>query len=127
VVAELQIGDKVSAIYKTGKYLGEITDIRPQHYLVRVLGVARHPMQGDIHNPKEISDVFFHERRALAYREQTNVPKQMVKPYSEDIPEYSETLKQAVKKIKAELIEDPSPWAEKSLQQIEALEKDYFK
>lgn len=126
-LAELQIGDKVSAIYKTGKYLGEITDIRPQHYLVRVLGVTRHPMQGDIHNPKEINDVFFHERRALAFREQTNVQKQMVKPYTEDIPEYKETLKQAVEKIKAELIEDSSPWALKSLQQIESLEKDYFK
>lgn len=29
---ELKIGDKVTAIYKTGKYIGEITDIRPQHF-----------------------------------------------------------------------------------------------
>lgn len=123
----LKIGDKVTAIYKTGKYIGEITDIRPQHFLVRILAVLKHPMQGDLHQPKEAEVVFFHERRALAYREQTNVPKQMVKLYVGEIPDYTDSLKAAVEKMKEELLEDGSAWAQRSLKNIETLEKDYFK
>ncbi|WP_075982750.1 kinase-associated lipoprotein B [Bacillus massilinigeriensis] len=124
---ELQIGERVTAIYKTGKYIGEITDIRPQHYLVRILAVVRHPMQGDIHHPKDVEVGFFHERRALAYREQTNVPKKMVKRFEEELPNYQESLKIAVEKIKQELENDSSPWAEMSLRNIQSLENDYFK
>ncbi|MBT2687614.1 kinase-associated lipoprotein B [Bacillus sp. ISL-47] len=126
-MADIRIGDKVTAIYKTGKYIGEVTDIRPQHYLVRVLAVLKHPMQGDLHNPKEADVMLFHERRALAYREQTNVPKQMVKPFEEEIPEYKDSLKKSLDKMRTELAGDSSAWAEKSLNNIESLEKDYFK
>ncbi|MFB6467555.1 kinase-associated lipoprotein B [Cytobacillus sp. Hz8] len=126
-MGELQIGDHVTAIYKTGKYIGEITEIRPEHYLVRVLAVLRHPMQGDIHHPKDMEVSFFHERRALAYREQTNVPKKMVKKYEETIPDYKESLKEAVQKSKQELSEDSSTWAEMSLKNIQTLEVEYFK
>lgn len=126
-MAEFKIGDLVTAIYKTGKYIGEITEERPQAYLVRVLAVMKHPLQGDLHHPKDADAMMFHERRALAYREQTNVPKQMVKPYTEEIPDYQESLRSAVEKMKKELSEDASPWAEKSLELIESLEKDYFK
>lgn len=127
MMGELQIGDHVTAIYKTGKYIGEITEIRPEHYLVRVLAVLRHPMQGDIHHPKDMEVSFFHERRALAYREQTNVPKKMVKKYEETIPDYKESLKEAVQKSKQELSEDSSTWAEMSLKNIQTLEVEYFK
>lgn len=123
---DFRIGDKVTAFYKTGKYIGEITDIRPEHYLVRVLAVEKHPMQGDIHSPKDVDVPFFHERRALAFREQANIPKKMVKPYEGDIPNYLDSLKVAVEKIKAELKNDDSLWAKRSLENIEALEKDYF-
>ncbi|MEH7393410.1 kinase-associated lipoprotein B [Bacillus sp. JJ1503] len=126
-MADLNVGDKVTAIYKTGKYIGEITDIRPQHFLVRVLAVVKHPMQGDLHNPKDANVQMFHERRALAYREQTNVPKQMVKPFDGDIPEFTASLRTALDKMIQELKEDASPWAELSLKNIETLEKDYFK
>lgn len=125
-MSDFQIGDKVTAFYKTGKYIGEITDIRPEHYLVRVLAVEKHPMQGDIHSPKDVDVPFFHERRALAFREQANIPKKMVKPYEGDIPNYLDSLKVAVEKIKAELKNDNSLWAKRSLENIEALEKDYF-
>lgn len=124
---EQNIGDKVTAFYKTGKYIGEITDIRPEHYLVRVLAVAKHPMQGDIHSGKDADVPFFHERRALAFREQANVPKKMVKPYEGEIPDYMNSLKEAVEKTKAELKEDSSAWAALSLNNMESLEKDYFK
>ncbi|MCQ6278948.1 kinase-associated lipoprotein B [Bacillus sp. EB600] len=126
-MSEFQIGDKVTAIYKTGKYIGEITEERPQHYLVRVLAVLTHPMQGDLHHPKSADVGIFHERRSLAYREQTNVPKQMVKHYVEEIPEYQESLRIAVDKLKKDLVEAASPWADKSLEIIKGLEQDYFK
>lgn len=124
---ELKKGDTVTAIYKTGKYIGELTEIRSQHYLVRVLAVLKHPVQGDLHSPKEAEGVFFHERRALAFREQTNVPKQMVKLHTGDVPEYTESLREAVGKMKTDLTADGSAWAQKSLQNIRELEKDYFK
>lgn len=126
-MSELKIGDYVTAFYKTGKYIGEITNIREEHYLVRVLAVAKHPIQGDIHTGKEVDVPFFHERRALAFREQANMPKKMVKPYEGEIPDYKESLKEAVEKIKGELQEDASPWAQQSLKHIETLEQDYFK
>ncbi|MGG3468100.1 kinase-associated lipoprotein B [Neobacillus pocheonensis] len=126
-MTELQIGSTVTAIYKTGKYIGEITDIRPQHYLVRVLGVLKHPMQGDLHNPKEADVLIFHERRALSFREQANIPKQMVKPFVDEIPDYRESLKVAVEKMKTELTDTPSKWSEMSLKMVDSLEKDYFK
>jgi kinase-associated protein B len=126
-LSELQIGEIVTGIYKTGKYIGEITEVRPQHYLVRVLAVVKHPMQGDLHNPKEADVLIFHERKALSYREQANIPKQMVKAYSEEVPDYLESLRQAVEKMKNELTENPSDWAEMSLKSIASLEKDYFK
>ncbi|MBS4190731.1 kinase-associated lipoprotein B [Bacillus sp. FJAT-49705] len=123
---EMKVGDIVTAIYKTGKYVGEVTEIRPQHYLVRVLAVVKHPMQGDLHNPKEADVLFFHERRALAYREQTNVPKQMVKPFTEETPDYTTSLRASLEKMKQELKEAGTPWAEQSLKNITSLEKDYF-
>lgn len=126
-MSEFNVGDKVTAIYKTGKYIGEITDIRPQHYLVRVLAVAKHPMQGDLHHPKDTDVGFFHQRRALAFREQANIPKQMVKPYAEEMPDYLESLRGAVNKLKQDLTEQATSWSEQSLQLIRELEKDYFK
>lgn len=126
-MTEFQIGDTVTAIYKTGKYIGEITDLRPQHYLVRVLAVLKHPMQGDLHNPKDADAAIFHERRALAFREQANIPKQMVKHFAEEVPDYPQSLREAVDKMKNELIASNSPWGEKCLVFLSSLEKDYFK
>ncbi|MDW7614262.1 kinase-associated lipoprotein B [Peribacillus simplex] len=124
---DFKIGDKVTAIYKTGKYIGEITDIRPAAYLVKVLAVIKHPMQGDLHNPKQTEVSMFHQRRALAFREQTNVPKNMVRGFEEEIPEYKESLREAVEKMKYTLSEANTEWNDKSLQLLEDLAADYFK
>jgi kinase-associated protein B len=125
VVSELQIGEIVTAIYKTGKYIGEITEVRPQHYLVRILAVLKHPMQGDLHNPKDADVLIFHERKALSYREQANIPYKMVKSFENEVPDYMESLKEAVAIMKKELAETSSEWAEMSLKALESLEKDY--
>lgn len=126
-MSDLKIGEFVTAFYKTGKYYGEITDVRGDNYLVRVLAVGKHPMQGDIHSPKDVDVPFFHERKALSYREQANMPKKMVKPYDGEIPDYTESLKEAVAKLKEELQKEGTKWAELSLKNIETLEKEYFK
>lgn len=124
---EIKLGSLVTAINKTGKYIGEITDIREQSYLVKVLAVLKHPMQGDLHNPKQVEVTMFHARRALAYREQTNVPKKMVKLYHDPVPSYLDSLQIAVDRIKKELSNDDSLWSKKSLETIQELEQDYFK
>jgi kinase-associated protein B len=125
-MSDVQIGDQVTAIYKTGKYIGEVTNIRPETILVRVLAVLTHPAQGDLHSHKDADVPLFHERRALAYREQANIPYKMVKPYTEDIPEYKESLKTAIQKLRDQLADDDSLWAKKSLENIDTLEKEYF-
>jgi kinase-associated protein B len=124
---ERKIGEIVTGLYKTGKYIGEITDIRPMHYLVKVKAVLKHPQQGDLHNPKQVDVQLFHERRALAYNEQTNIPKKMVKPYEEEIPDYKESLKDAVMTLKSELEQMDTPWANQSLVNLSNLDADYFK
>ncbi|MFD6438516.1 kinase-associated lipoprotein B [Peribacillus sp. NPDC060186] len=124
---EFNIGDKVTAIYKTGKYIGEINEIRPTSYLVKVLAVVKHPMQGDLHNPKQTEVSMFHQRRALAFRERTNVPKNMVRVFEEEIPEYKESLREAVENMKRTLSEVQTEWNNKSLHLLEELAADYFK
>ncbi|MGN7942895.1 kinase-associated lipoprotein B [Virgibacillus sp. 6R] len=123
---ERMIGDIVTGIYKTGKYIGEITDIRPMHYLVKVKAALKHPQQGDLHHPKDADVQFFHERRALAFNEQTNIPKKMVKPFDGDIPDYQESLKNALTELREELMQLNTPWAEQSLSNLSRLEADYF-
>ena len=123
---EWQIGDYVTAFYKTGKYAGEITQIRTNGYIVvKTLAVLKHPMQGDLHNPKQADVDFFHERKALAYLEQTNVPSNMVKPFEGEIPSYKASLASALVTLKEELQEDPSEWAARSLECLGRLELEY--
>ena len=121
-----KIGEIVTGLYKTGKYIGEITDIRQMHYLVKVKAVLKHPQQGDLHNPREADVQFFHERRALAFNEQTNIPKQMVKPFEGTIPDYKESLKHALDTLKDELVQLDTSWGQKSLDSLSTLEADYF-
>ncbi|PMC40654.1 kinase [Bacillus sp. UMB0899] len=121
-----KIGEVVTGIYKTGKYIGVITDVRPMHYLVQVKAVIKHPQQGDLHNPKQADVQMFHERRALAFNEQTNVPKQMVRYFEGDIPNYRQSLENAVNTMKQELEEMNTEWAIQSLNRLHVLEKDYF-
>jgi len=127
MIQPLDLGSIVRFHNKTGIYLGEITDVREEHYVVRVLAVEKHPMQGDLHHPKLVDVPFFHERKALAYREQTNVRKNMTKPYEGEIPDYHESLKAAFQKMKSELLEENSDFARKSLKCLENLERDYYR
>lgn len=122
-----QIGQIVTGIYKTGKYIGEVTAIKPQHITIRVKAVLKHPLQGDLHAPRQSDVIFFHERRALALNEQTNIPKTQVKLYEDEVPEYYDSLKKVVEEQIMELENTDSDWAKQSLQIFKNLQQDYFK
>lgn len=121
----MERGQTVTFFNKTGKYIGEITDIYPDHYVVRTLSVLKHPMQGDLHHPKETDVAFFHERKALAFREQSNIPLKMVKPYDGDVPHYNESLIQAVDKLRNELLKENTDFHIKSLECLKSIQREY--
>ena len=119
-------GQIVTAFNKTGKYIGEITAIDPDRYTVRILAVLSHPVQGDLHNPRQADVPYFHGRKALAFREQTNIPLKMVRPYEGVVPNYKESLQEAVAKLYKQL--DTKPEDAFSVRSLDALKenmKDY--
>ncbi|MBS4173927.1 kinase-associated lipoprotein B [Bacillus sp. FJAT-49736] len=121
----MEIGQIVTFFNKTGKYVGEITACYSDRYLVKTLAVLKHPMQGDLHHPKETEVAFFHERKALAYREQTNIPLKMVKPYEGDVPDYSESLQDAFHKLYGELNSEENAFNRKSIECLNSIQKEY--
>lgn len=122
----MNIGDIIITNKKTGKYVGEITASYEDMYTIRILAVLNHPRQGDLHNPLDADVPFFHERKALAYREQTNVQKRIVKPYNEEIPDYKESLKEAVKKLRETLEADPdNPYNKRAIEALNSVIKEY--
>lgn len=124
-MSDFKNGDIVTALYKTGKYIGEVTDSRPGVYVVKVLAVLKHPRQGDLHNPKEVDVPLFHERKALAFRERANIPEKMVKPFEGDIPEYNESLSRTFNELKKQLASEDSAFAAKSLETLESIQREY--
>ncbi|MGV3466988.1 MAG: kinase-associated lipoprotein B [Heyndrickxia sp.] len=121
----MQTGEFVTFFNKTGKYVGEITACHPDRYLVKTLAVLKHPMQGDLHHPKETDVAFFHERKALAYREQTNIPLKMVKPFDGEVPDYAESLQDAFNKFYRELESANTPFNQKSIECLDSILKEY--
>ncbi|HEX6594499.1 MAG TPA: kinase-associated lipoprotein B [Bacillota bacterium] len=124
---QFQIGDLVRAHYNSGTYIGKIVEDRGNRYLIEVLAVDKHPLQGDLHNPNKVEGVAFHERKALAYREKTNVKKPAVHPYNGEIPDYSESLKKAVERAREKFSKEDTPVNKMSLQCLQSLEKHYYK
>jgi kinase-associated protein B len=124
-MAEFKNGEIVTALYKTGKYIGEVTDSRPGVYVVKILAVLKHPRQGDLHNPKDVDVPLFHERKALAFRERANIPEKMVKPYEEDVPEYNESLINTFNELKTQLKAEDTDFAVKSLETLDSVKREY--
>ncbi|MCM3719298.1 kinase-associated lipoprotein B [Fictibacillus phosphorivorans] len=115
----------VLASYKTGQYIGEAEDERNQMVLIKVMAVVSHPWQGDLHHPKQADVPFFQERRALSNGERTWVPIHTIKDYEGNLPEYKQSLRNALDEYIAKLKEDGSEWAKRSLDCLFQLEKDY--
>jgi kinase-associated protein B len=123
---ELRIGDKVTAAYKTGGYIGEIVELSgSMKAAVKILAVIGHPTQGDLHTNMDPNVAFFHQRRALAYQEIALMPLSTVQLYEGNIPEYKESLKRALD-AEIQKLTDLEAWSKRSLQELKSLQSDYF-
>lgn len=121
-----QIGDRVTAEYKTGAYFGEIVEMtNSMKAAVRILAVKEHPTQGDLHNPMDPSVAFFHQRRALSNQEIALMPISTIRPYAGQIPEYQDSLKRALM-AQINKLSEMEAWARRSLQELDQLQKEYF-
>lgn len=122
------INDTVIARYKTGKYIGKIIDLRGEDKaVVEVLAVITHPRQGDLHNPNATEGVLFHQRKALAFHEKAIMNTHSLKHYEEPVPNYLDSLREAVESHLKELNEQDTLWAKKATEQLLDLKQDYFK
>ncbi|WP_217589176.1 kinase-associated lipoprotein B [Lentibacillus saliphilus] len=117
-----QTGDTVRAHYRSGTYIGKIVEDRGEQYLIEVLAVIKHPLQGDIHNYGKLDGVFFHERKALAHYEKMNVKKAAVHPFHDEIPAYGASLKESVTKLREKLTDKDTPFNRKALETLANLE-----
>lgn len=125
-MSDIKVGDTVLAHYNSGTYIGIMEEDRRNFALVKVLAVKVHPQQGDLHHPGQAEGIAFPERKALAYQERMNVQKRKVEPYDGEIPDYVESLKQAVKELKETLSAEDSVFNKKSLEKIADLEEHYY-
>lgn len=126
-MAEVNIGEIVKAHYNSGSYIGKVIEDRGNHYLIEVLAVLKHPLQGDLHNMGKVENVFFHERKALFFREKMNVKKPAVHLYQEEIPAYGESLKKALEVYREKLLSENSTYNQKALETLNNLEENYYK
>ncbi|MDL4842542.1 sporulation phosphorelay system protein KapB [Aquibacillus rhizosphaerae] len=122
-------GELVRAHYKSGTYIGEVIEERGENYLIKVLAVVKHPLQGDLHNFGKTEDVFFHQRKALSYLEKMNVSKPAVHPFREEVPNYLQSLRNSVNQLKEKLTskDKDSSFNQAAMTSLEQLEREYFK
>ncbi|MCZ8515889.1 kinase-associated lipoprotein B [Paenibacillus filicis] len=119
------VGMRVRASYKTGEYIGEIAEAPSAvKAAVQILAVVKHPTQGDLHNPMDPDVGFFHQRRALAYREIALMPLNTIRPYHGEVPDYTASLKEALAS-ELELMDRTARWASRCKQELEQLTKEY--
>lgn len=127
-MATVSIGENILAKYNSGKYIGEVMEDRGDRYLVKVLAVQKHPMQGDLHNLGETEGVFFHDRKAMAHYEKINIPKSAVRSHEGAVPDYRSSLQEALEDLKQKLSEKDDDYNKKALERLQELEEnDYTK
>lgn len=126
-MSEINVGDIVEAHYNSGIYVGEVMEDRRNLFLIKVLAVIEHPTQGDLHNPGQVDGVAFYERKALANQELMNVSKRKIHPYVGEVPDYSESLKEAVITLKTKLQSEDTRYNKAAMQKLLDLEEFYYK
>ena len=101
-----QPGSPCSFNYKSGSYIGQFVELsaRSNRAVVRIVAVLEHPMQGDLHHPYETDVPLFHERKASAYGEQVLVPYAMLEAWHGDLPEYRQSLRDALDRLIADMV-----------------------
>lgn len=123
----INLGDIVKAHYHSGTYIGEVKEDRGEQFLIEVLAVHKHPLQGDLHNMNETEDVFFHERKALAQHEKMNVKKPAVHLFNDEIPNYKESLRHSVNNYRTKLEKEVTIYHQKALDVLNRLEEEVYK
>jgi kinase-associated protein B len=121
------VGSIVTAKYKTGEYIGEVVELSStSKAAVQIMAVVQHPAQGDLHNPMDPNVPFFHQRRALAFREIALMPLYTIQPYDGEVPDYKASLEQSLQAEMESMKQSPyKEWAERCLQELEQLKKEY--
>ncbi|WP_323702914.1 sporulation phosphorelay system protein KapB [Mammaliicoccus sp. Dog046] len=111
--------------HKTGQYIVEIIEEKGDQLLVKVLAVLKHPRQGDLHNPNEVENVFFHERKALSQFEKRYTTAQFLKAYQSEVPNYIDSLKQSLYELEEKMKQRNNAYSLQALKCIEQLKVDY--
>ncbi len=121
----VQVGDLVTAGYKSGTYIAEVVELVPPKATIKILAVMSHPEQGDLHHPMQTDVPFFHQRKALAYQEKVMVPLAGLVLYQGEVPLYRDSLREALEEKMAALERSGTPWAKRSLEELKQLRADY--
>ncbi|MCE5001631.1 sporulation phosphorelay system protein KapB [Staphylococcus pseudoxylosus] len=111
--------------HKTGSYGVTIKEEKENSVLVQVEQVINHPKQGDLHNPTETENVFFHERKALSHYEKRYTTKSHLRAFNVETMPYTESLQQAISKLEAKLKTQNTLHATMSLDNLQRLKHDY--
>lgn len=111
--------------HKTGSYGVTIKEANENSVLVQVEQVINHPKQGDLHNPTETENVFFHERKALSHYEKRYTTKSHLRAFNVETMPYTESLQQAISKLEAQLKTQNTLHAIMSLDNLQRLKHDY--
>lgn len=119
-----EVGKIVKAKVRSGLYAGEVMELNGPRALVKVLAVLKHPEQGDLHQPYNPDVAMFHERRALSYTEKTTVLIRDLESYTGAVPDYEESLREAVA-AELESLDRLNRWTAKSLETMLQLQKEY--
>ncbi|WP_336784952.1 kinase-associated lipoprotein B [Paenibacillus sp. MMO-177] len=117
-------GALAKADVRSGQYIGEIVEVNGPRAVFKVLAVIKHPEQGDLHHPYNPDVAMFHERRALAYTEKTNVMLRDLKPFEGEVPDYNVSLQEAVAAQIAAL-DRLMRWSARGLEILKELRKEY--
>lgn len=126
IMSTLKLGNIIQVPYKSGIYVGEIVEDRGDNYLIKTLAVLKHPMQGDLHHPKQVENVIFHERKALSQYEKFNALKDIVTAYTEPVPNYGTSLKNSVIAYKEKLVNKANDYNTAALKALETVESSYY-
>lgn len=118
-------GDIVRVTQRTGEYITEVLEIHDSKLLVKVLAVTKYPTQGDLHSSYEVDVPLFHQRPALSYMEKFMTPVQGVIRYNGAIPDYKESVRQAMER-EMEKLAKMAAWAERCLAELEKMHKEAF-
>lgn len=111
--------------HKTGVYGVTIKEQNDDQVLVQIEQVIKHPKQGDLHNPKETENVFFHERKALSQYEKRYTTMAQLKPFDVEQLPYTQSLQNAITELEEKLKSKDTLHAQKSLNNLQQLKRDY--